>query len=143
MSVDKEEILKEIWGRFAEQRHVFLATTDGDQPRLRPVMLIYTLGRLFVATGTGEAKVQQIKRNPKTEFCILFEKDGVRGSIRTECLAQIVEEEDVKTHIYNNVSFLKEFWGSPADPNYTLIELTPTGFEYFKPGSMQAVKLKP
>lgn len=142
MGVNEDEILQEIWGNFSEQQQVFLATADRDQPRLRPVTLIYTMSRFFVATGTSDAKVHQIRQNPKVEFCLVVEKDGSKGTIRTECLAQIVTEKDVKIHVYNNISFLKEYWGNPEDPSYTLIELQPTSFEYMKPGSMQAIKLK-
>ena len=82
---NSKKLLKEIWDHFNEQQYVFLATTDGTQPRVRPVTLLYIQNRLFVATGTKDAKVKQIKQNPKTEFCLLIEKEEKKGTIRTEC----------------------------------------------------------
>jgi hypothetical protein len=38
---------------------------------------------------------------------------------------------------------MKEFWKNPEDQGYTLIHLEPKGFEYMKPGTVQAVKVKP
>jgi uncharacterized pyridoxamine 5'-phosphate oxidase family protein len=137
-----DRLRKEIWRNFVEQQHVFLATADGDQPRLRPVTLIRLGDRLFIATGAGDAKVKQIRQNSKTEFCLLLEKGEQKGTIRAECLAQIVKDKAVKTEAYHKIPFMKEFWSSPEDPRYALIELKPTGYEYMRIGSMEALKVK-
>lgn len=134
--------LKEVWKNFGGEPHIFLATAEAGQPRVRPVTLIHLHDKLFVATGSNDAKTKQIKQNPRTEFCLLLEKGERKGTIRAECEAQIVEDKDVKADVYNNVSFAKEFWTSSEDPNYALIELQPTSFEYMKPGSVQSVKMK-
>ena len=137
-----DELRREVWENFSGEPHIFLATTEGDQPRVRPVTLIHLQNKLFVTTGSTDAKVKQTKQNPKTEFCLLVEKDERKGTIRVECVAKIVENKDVKTDVYNNISFAKEFWRGPEDPNYTVIELKPISLEYMKPGSIQAVRIK-
>lgn len=142
MSDADDELRREVWENFGEEPHIFLATTEGDQPKVRPVTLIYLQNKLFVTTGTSDAKVNQINQNPKTEFCLLLEKDGRKGTIRVECAAKIVENKDVKTDVYNNISFAKEFWRSPEDPNYTVIELKPIRFAYMKPGSIETVEIE-
>ena len=142
MNAINDELRREVWENFSGEPHIFLATVEGDQPRVRPVTLIHLHNKLFVTTGTTDAKVKQTKQNPKTEFCLLLEKDERKGTVRVECAAKIVENKDVKTDVYNNISFTKEFWRSPEDPNYTVIELKPISFEYMKPGSIQAVKIK-
>jgi len=138
-----ESLRKEIWSHFGELQNVFLATVEADQPRLRPVTLIHLGDRLFFATGIGDAKVGQIKRNPKVEFCLLLEKGESKGTVRVECLANLVADKTVKSELYNKVPFMKEFWSSPEDTRYALIELLPKGFEYMPIGSMQATKIRP
>ena len=133
---------QEIWKRLAGQQTVFLATADGDQPRLRPVTLIRFQSRLFFATGSTNAKAKQIMQNPKTEFCLMFGRKGNRGTIRAECTATIIKEKNIKAEIYNNVPLLSEFWKSSEDSGYALIELRPTGFEYYSPGSVEAIRVK-
>jgi uncharacterized pyridoxamine 5'-phosphate oxidase family protein len=137
-----DELIQEVWKSFSGEPHIFLATIEGDQPRVRPVTLIHLQNKLFVTTGSNDAKVMQIKQNPKTEFCLMLEKDERKGTIRAECETRIVENKDIKADVYNNISFAKEFWKSPEDPNYTLIWLQPNAFEYMKPGNFQAVKIK-
>lgn len=139
--MNDDELIREIWKNFVGEPHVFLATVEGDQPRVRPVTLINLQNKLFVTTGSNDAKVKQLRRNPKMEFCLIFEKEERKGTIRAECSATIVEDKDLKAAVYNNVSFAKEFWGSPQDPNYTLIELQPKTFEYLRPGTFQAQKI--
>ena len=139
---NKEKLKQEIWENFVEFQHVFLATVDDDQPRVRPVTLIHLLDKLFVATGSGDAKVRQIRQNPKAEFCLLLEKGEEKGTVRMECLAKIVTDKGVKARLYEKVPFLKEFWKTPEDPSYALISLEPIGFEYLKPGTIESVKVR-
>jgi uncharacterized pyridoxamine 5'-phosphate oxidase family protein len=143
MTVDVEGLRREVWSHFGELQNVFLATADGDQPRLRPVTLMRLGDRLFFATGAGDAKVKQIRSNMKVEFYLLLEKGEAKGTVRTECAASIVTDKAVKSELYNKAPFMKEFWNNPEDKRYALIELTPTGFEYMPIGSMQATKIKP
>ncbi|MCW4055841.1 MAG: pyridoxamine 5'-phosphate oxidase family protein, partial [Candidatus Bathyarchaeota archaeon] len=130
MNNTQEDLKQEIWQNFVEQQNIFLATADGNQPRLRPVTLIRLKNRLFVATGAGDAKVKQIRQNPKTEFCLLVEKEGRKGTIRAECEAELVHDSTLKADAYNKIPFMKEFWSSPEDSGYALIELRPTSYEY-------------
>jgi uncharacterized pyridoxamine 5'-phosphate oxidase family protein len=137
-----DELIQEIWKSFSGEPHIFLATVEGDQPRVRPVTLMHLQNKLFVTTGSNDAKVKQIKRNPKIEFCLMLEREERKGTIRAECEARIVENKDIKADVYNNISFAKEFWKSPEDLSYTLIRLQPNAFEYMKPGSIQTVRIR-
>lgn len=137
-----DELKQEVWQNLGEQQHIFLATTEGNQPRVRPVTLIHLQDKLFVATGSNDAKVKQIEQNPKIEFCLLLEKSEGKGTIRAQCVAHIVDDKDVKANVFNKIPFLREFWKTPDDPNYTLINLQPIEFEYMKPGRIQSVRIK-
>ena len=136
-----KDLEREIWKSFSKEQHVFLATVEGDQPRVRPVTLIHLKDRLYVTTGTGDAKVQQIKGNAKTEFCLLLEEKESKGTLRAECIAKLIEDKNAKNYVYHNISFSNEFWKNPEDPDFTLIELQPVAFEYMKPGATQAKKI--
>jgi uncharacterized pyridoxamine 5'-phosphate oxidase family protein len=61
-----EEILK-----FLQDAKVFyLATAEGDQPRVRPMgfVMVYK-NRLYFCTNNTKKMYQQMKANPKVEFC--------------------------------------------------------------------------
>ncbi len=53
----------------------FLATVDGDQPRVRPFGTAHIIdGKLCIQTGRSKDVAQQIFANPKVELCAF--KDG-------------------------------------------------------------------
>ena len=54
----------------------YLATADGDQPRVRPFGTAHIFeGRLYIQTGKVKPVSKQIAENPKAEICAF--KDGV------------------------------------------------------------------
>ena len=142
MKKPEDKYRREVWRRLKGQQNVFLATGDGDQPRVRAVTVIQLRNRLFFATGSKSAKVKQIMHNPKIEFCLMFGKKGNRGTVRAQCIATIVNEKNIKFDVYSNTPLLGEFWKSPEDRSYTLIEFEPVSFEYYQPGSIKAKTIK-
>lgn len=53
----------------------YLATVDGDQPRVRPFGTIHIFeGKLYIQTGKVKDVSKQIHKNPKAEICAF--KDG-------------------------------------------------------------------
>ena len=53
----------------------YLATVDGDQPRVRPFGTAHIFeGKLYIQTGKSKLVSQQILANPKAEICAF--KDG-------------------------------------------------------------------
>jgi general stress protein 26 len=117
---------------------VFLATSEGDQPRVRPVGLGYFDEKFWIVTGTNNAKTEQIRKNPKVEFCLLLEEGKNLGYVRGAGLAQIIQDRETKIKIGKRSEWFSEFYKSPDDPNYTLINLCPTEIEYLKTGETTA-----
>ena len=53
----------------------YLATVDGDQPRVRPFGTIHLYeGKLYIQTGKSKDISKQLHANPKAEICVF--KDG-------------------------------------------------------------------
>ena len=53
----------------------YLATTEGDQPRVRPFGTAHIFeGKLYIQTGKSKDVAKQIEANPKFEIC------GFKGS---------------------------------------------------------------
>ena len=54
----------------------YLATVDGDQPRVRPFGTIHIFeDKLYIQTGRSKDVAKQLAANPKAEICAF--KDGV------------------------------------------------------------------
>ena len=53
----------------------YLATVDGDQPRVRPFGTVHIFeGKLYIQTGKSKDVARQLAANPKAEICAF--KDG-------------------------------------------------------------------
>lgn len=66
----------------------YLATVEGDQPRVRPFGTIHLFeNRLYIQTGKVKPVAKQIAENPKAEICAF--KDGTW--VRVAC--ELVEDD--------------------------------------------------
>ena len=135
-----KDIKEEVWKHFKDFQYVFLGTVEGDQPRVRPVTLIYFDGKLWITTGTRDAKVKQIQRNPKTEFCLYFREGDKDGYIRVSGISRIINNRKTKAKIAEHFGSFSEHWKSVDDPNYTLIEILPKEIEYLSEYLVQRFK---
>lgn len=57
----------------------YLATVEGDQPRVRPFGTVNLFeDKLYIQTGKVKPTSHQLKENPKAEICAFFEGAWVR-----------------------------------------------------------------
>jgi len=133
--------IKEAWSHFQDFQHVFLATVEGDHPRVRPVTLVYFENRFWITTGTKSAKVKQIKNNPKVEFCLLFKEKDMDCCLRVAGLAKIITDRETKAKIARHCDFFSKHWKDIDDPDYTLLEICPTEIEYVTPKKITHMKM--
>lgn len=69
----------------------YLATMDGDQPRVRPFGTAHIFeNKLYILTGKSKAVSRQLAANPKCELCAF--KDGVWLRVT----AELVEDDRVE-----------------------------------------------
>ena len=62
-----------------EAETYYLATTDGDQPRVRPFGTIHMFeGKLYIQTGKVKDVSKQIHANPKVEICAFKNGEWLR-----------------------------------------------------------------
>jgi Uncharacterized conserved protein len=76
--------MQEVYDFLKKSGTYYLATVDGDQPRVRPFGTIDMYdGKLFIQTGKKKDVAKQIEKNPKIEISACFEN----GWIRIEAIA--------------------------------------------------------
>ena len=95
----------------------YLATVEGDQPRVRPfgTALAYN-GKLYIQTGKVKPVSHQLANNPKAEICAF--KDGTWVRISGE----LVEDDTriVKTLMLEKMPVLKNMY-SEDDGNMQML----------------------
>jgi uncharacterized pyridoxamine 5'-phosphate oxidase family protein len=69
----------------------YLATTDGDQPRVRPFGTIHFFeNKLYIQTGKKKDVSRQMKKNPQIEICAMNDGRWIRFQ------ATVVEDDRVE-----------------------------------------------
>ena len=83
--------MEKVYRFLKEAATYYLATVDGDQPRVRPfgTVLVYE-GKLYIQTGKRKDVSKQLHANPKAEICAF--KDGVWLRVSGE----LIEDERVE-----------------------------------------------
>ncbi|MBE6470184.1 MAG: NimC/NimA family protein [Coriobacteriaceae bacterium] len=71
--------MQEVYDFLKEAQTYFLATADGDQPRVRAFGTIDLFeGKLYIQTGKAKDVYKQLVANPKFELCATKGLDWVR-----------------------------------------------------------------
>nr|MCR5545099.1 pyridoxamine 5'-phosphate oxidase family protein [Lachnospiraceae bacterium] len=70
--------MKEVYEFLKKCNTYYLATVDGDQPRVRPFGTIHIFeDKLYIQTGKSKDVSKQIQANPKVELCGFCEGNWV------------------------------------------------------------------
>ncbi len=104
--------------RFLDEAQVYyLATVEGDQPRVRPfgTALVYH-GRLYIQTGKIKAVSRQISANPKVELCAF--KDGQWLRLAGELVND--DDRNVKEAMLEKIPSLKAMYRADDDNTQVL-----------------------
>ena len=100
----------------------FLATADGDQPRVRAFGTAEVFeGRLYIQTGKSKDVSKQLQANPKAEICAF--KDGVWLRVSGELVRD--DRREAKVHMLDAYPELKGMYSADDDNTEVL---------YFKNG---------
>ncbi len=71
--------MKRVYEFLKEAGTYYLATEDGDQPRVRPFGTVHLFeGKLYIQTGKGKSVAKQIAENPKAELCAMKGDEWIR-----------------------------------------------------------------
>ena len=104
----------------------YIATMDGDQPRVRPYGTIHIFeGRLYIQTGRVKNVAKQLMANGKVELCAMKGGEWIRVS------GTLVEDprREAKVSMLDDYESLKGMY-SPDDGNTMVL--------YFQPGTVTA-----
>ena len=71
--------IERVCGFLKEAGTYYLATADGDQPRVRPFGTAHIFeGKLYIQTGLKKDVAKQMAANPKVEICAFHNGQWIR-----------------------------------------------------------------
>ncbi len=125
--------MKRVYDFLKKAQIYYLATVDGDRPRVRPFGTVNEFeGKLYIQTGKTKSVSRQIAVNPKVEICAFCDGEWIRIECelaeddRVEArkamldaypeLRAMYDENDGNTQVFymkNAVATISSFTGAP------------------------------
>ena len=105
--------MKRVYDFLKSAGTYFLATTENDQPRVRPFGTVDIFeNRLYIQTGKSKDVSKQIQANPKVELCAFHNGKWIRisGTLKRD------DRREAKAHMLENYPELQSMY-SPDDDN--------------------------
>jgi general stress protein 26 len=125
-----EEVLACAKAVVQADRFPYLATIDGDQPRVRPVSPVRTDGFVvYVANLRAYHKTAEIEANPRVELCYL---DEHHDQVRITGLAEIMTDRPLLQEIWDSNPLLRQYLGSQDNPALIVYRIRPTRIRFMK-----------
>jgi general stress protein 26 len=113
-----------------QARFPSLATIDGDQPRVRPVSPVRTVGfTVYVANLRSYHKTVEIAANPRVELVYL---DDHHDQVRITGVAEVVTERALLQEIWDENPLLRQYLGTLDNPALIVYRITPSRVRYMK-----------
>ena len=115
------------------------ATTEGDQPRVRPMMPYLTdENQLLLALLRRSRTIAQAKANHLVELCYV---DRKMWYCRIAGSATISDDMEKKEVLWNNIPMLKQYFGGPQDENFVLMVIDINEVEAMTPHQKEPEKI--
>jgi uncharacterized pyridoxamine 5'-phosphate oxidase family protein len=131
--------IKDVCDFLKKCGHYFIATIDGDQPRVRPfgTAAIFE-NKLYIQTGKHKRVSQQLKAHPKIEICALNQAEG--KWLRIEAVAVEDDRLEAKQFMLDEYPSLKKMY--KADDGNTQVFYLKNATAFFSSfeGEPQTVK---
>ena len=108
--------MQEVYEFLKNAETYYLATMEGDQPRVRPFGTVDIFdGKLYIQTGKVKDVAKQIAANPKVEICAFKDGKWLRLS------GELVEDDrrEAKKQMLDNYPMLRRMYSE--DDGNTLV----------------------
>jgi general stress protein 26 len=111
-------------------RFPYLATIDGDQPRLRPVSPVRTDAfTVYIANLRLYHKTEEIAANPRVELCYL---DEGHNQVRITGRAEVVTDRPLLEEIWATNPLLRQYLGTIDNPQLIVYCVRPVTVRYMQ-----------
>jgi general stress protein 26 len=134
-AVDPRELPRLARAVVEADRFPFLATVDGDRPRVRPVSPVRSDGfTVYVANLKRYHKTREIEANPRVELAYLSaDHDQVRIAGR----AEVLTDSALLREIWDANPLLRHYLGSLANPELVVYRILPERVRFMREWSLE------
>jgi len=133
--VDPAEVRELALQVVQSDRFPYLATVDGDQPRLRPVSPVKTdQFTVYVANLRSYGKTAEIVANPRVELCYM---NAEHDQVRITGMAEVVTDPQLLQEIWEANPLLRQYLGTIDNPELILYRVNPARVRYMREWALE------
>ncbi|MFP6618122.1 MAG: pyridoxamine 5'-phosphate oxidase family protein [Pirellulaceae bacterium] len=133
--VDPAEVRELALQVVQSDRFPYLATVDGDQPRLRPVSPVKTdQFTVYVANLRSYGKTAEIAANPRVELCYM---NAEHDQVRITGMAEVVTDSQLLQEIWEANPLLRQYLGTIDNPELILYRVNPARVRYMREWALE------
>lgn len=130
--LDAAQLVQRALAVIKADRVCFLATSEGDQPRVRPVSPIKTdRFTAYVANLMSHNKTREIAANPRVELCFM---DAHHEQARITGVAEVVTDSATLQEIWESprATLLRAYLETIESPQFVLYRVRPSRVRYMQ-----------
>ena len=103
--------------KFASENPVtYIATVDGDQPRVRAFAMWFCDNTgFYYHTGTPKNVCRQLKKNPKVELCFFKPGEGAGTMMRVAGTVEFLKDKALEERLYRDRPWVKDLLKSAPE----------------------------
>jgi len=111
---------------FANENKVcFLATSEGNQPRVRALGFWFANeSGFYFQTGDMKSLYHQLKTNPKIEVCFYMHEGSIGTMMRISGEVEFLEDQALKKRVLEERPFLKSFGLTINSPGLIIFRIS-------------------
>lgn len=115
--------VKNVIDYLKKQPLMYLANIDGDQPRVRPMALIYHKDTCWFVSIAGRDKIKQFEKNNNVEFAINPHDDEKLSTLRGSGKAILVDDAEIRKDVASAIPWFDSYWETSEDPRFFLYKI--------------------
>jgi len=127
--MDTKDLEKKIIKALDENKYGSFGTIEaGNKPKVRYMAVFHDGLKIYLATSRKTHKVVELKDNPNSCLLLGYEAGGSKDLLEIEATVEVTKDESLRDKVWSKE--LEKWFEGPSDPDYVILELTPTRIEY-------------
>ncbi|OLS32656.1 MAG: hypothetical protein HeimAB125_06610 [Candidatus Heimdallarchaeota archaeon AB_125] len=115
--------IEDVIDYFKTQPLMYLATIDGDKPKVRPMTLIYHKDTCWFVSIAGRKKIKELEANSFVEFAINPQDREDMSTIRGTGKTILIDDAEIRQDLANAIPWFDGYWESAEDPRFYLYKI--------------------
>ncbi|MNI48087.1 General stress protein 26 [compost metagenome] len=84
--------------------------------------------QIYLATNRQSHKVEELEEKPHIALLFGYEGDGSSAIVEVQAKASVTKNNELRGQLWNDG--LKRWFKGPDDPNYVILDISPSRIEY-------------